>query len=92
MFVLFYLLSHGILKLLVVVALLKRQIWAYPIAMLVFALFIVYQLSEYFKAPSIYIIILTVLDVVVIALTYIEYRALINYKKHNNVSEIKNAT
>lgn len=76
MFVLLYLLSHGILKLVLVVSLIKRQLWAYPTAMFVFTLFIVYQMYEYFKLPNVSIIVLTVLDLIVIVLTYIEYQAL----------------
>jgi uncharacterized membrane protein len=42
-----YLLSHGVIKILLVVGLLSRKLWVDPIAVVVFAAFIVYQLYRY---------------------------------------------
>lgn len=74
-----YLLSHGIVKIFLVVGLLREKLWAYPSAMVVFTLFILYQLYRYAHTHSLSLIILTVLDLVVIILTWHEYQYL---KKH----------
>jgi uncharacterized membrane protein len=71
-----YLLSHGVIKVFLVEALFRGRLWAYPTAMVVFALFILYQLYRYALEPSTGMIVLSVLDVVVIALTWLEYRRL----------------
>ncbi len=71
-----YLLSHGIVKAVLVYGLLKEEMWAFPWAIAIFAAFGVYQIVHYFVQPSIWMIILTVLDVFVILLTIAEWRRL----------------
>lgn len=68
-----YLLSHGVLKILLVWALLAKKLWAYPLAIGVFVAFAVYQTYRYTLTHSTGMIALTALDVVVIILTWIEY-------------------
>lgn len=70
----FFLLSHGIIKVLLVAALWKGKHWAYPLAISVFSLFTVYQMYRYFLKPSPLLIILSVLDIFVIILTWFEYK------------------
>jgi uncharacterized membrane protein len=70
----FYLLSHGIVKLLLVVELLRGKLWAYPASLIVFGLFIVYQLYRYSYTRGVGLLIITVLDIVVIVLIWHEYR------------------
>src|SRR5262245_53239858 len=43
----FYLLSHGIVKLLLVIGLLRGKLWSYPASLVVLGLFIVYQLYRF---------------------------------------------
>lgn len=71
-----YLLVHGIVKLGLVIALVRRQLWAYPLAMGVFGLFIVYQTYRYIVHPSPWLIAMSALDVLIIILTSFEYRTL----------------
>jgi uncharacterized membrane protein len=71
-----YLLSHGLIKGVLVYGLLKEQMWAFPWAIAIFAAFGVYQIIHYFVQPSIWMIVLTVLDVFVILLTIAEWRRL----------------
>jgi uncharacterized membrane protein len=71
-----YLLSHGIIKGVLVYGLLKEQMWAFPWAIAIFAAFGVYQIVHYAVQPSIWMIILTVLDVFVILLTLAEWQRL----------------
>ena len=70
-----YLLSHGVVKIFLVVGLLRDRLWAYPASIGVFTLFIVYQLFRYFfKTHSVWLLALTVVDIIVIWLIYHEYK------------------
>jgi uncharacterized membrane protein len=71
-----YLLIHGVIKIGLVGALLKRVLWAYPIAVLVFGAFIVYQLYRFTLTHGLGLIALSLFDLVVIWLIFVEYRAL----------------
>jgi uncharacterized membrane protein len=73
-FVALYLLGHGVIKLWLIIGLLRRRLWYYPVAMIVFALFIAYQLYRYTFSHSVWLLLITVLDIIVIALTWHEYR------------------
>lgn len=73
-FAFLYLLSHGVLKVALVWALLRSKLWAYPAAIAVFVAFGVYQTYRYSISHSAEMLILTVLDVFVIALTIAEYK------------------
>ena len=70
----FYLLSHGVIKSFLVVGLLRNKLWAYPASLVVLGLFIVYQLYRFSYTNSFGLIVLTVFDVVVMALIWHEYR------------------
>ena len=69
----FYLLSHGMVKLLLVIGLLKGKLWSYPASLVVFGLFILYQLYRFSYTHGAGLIILTALDVVVMVLVWHEY-------------------
>jgi len=69
-----YLLSHGIAKLAIVTVLLEGKIWAYHVGILFFLLFIIYQLYRYSYTHSVWLIVLSLFDIAVIWLTWVEYR------------------
>lgn len=71
-----YLLAHGVVKLWLIVGLLRQKLWYYPISLIVFTLFIVYQLYRYCFTQSIWLLFITAVDIVVIVLTWHEYRFL----------------
>jgi uncharacterized membrane protein len=71
-----YLLSHGAIKVGLVTALLRRVRWAYPAAIVAFLLFLVYQIYRYLLSYAAELIALSVLDVFVIVLTWVEYQRL----------------
>jgi uncharacterized membrane protein len=71
-----YLLSHGAIKLWLILGLLRERLWYYPTAMIVFVLFIAYQLYRFTFTHSIFLLLITALDVIVIVLTWHEYRYL----------------
>ncbi len=70
------LLLRGIVKLLVVTGLLERKIWVYPLAIIVFALFVVFQLYTFVSTHSLFLLLLSFFDLFVIGLTLREYRIL----------------
>lgn len=72
----FYLLSHGLVKLALVVGLLRNQLWAYPATLASMVFFIVYQIYRYSYTQSVGLLILTALDLVVIVLVWHEWRIL----------------
>jgi uncharacterized membrane protein len=77
----FYLLSHGIVKLGLVVGLLRSQLWSYPASLIVLGVFISYQVYRYVYFPSVGLIFLTVLDLIVIGLVWHEYRLVSRYHR-----------
>lgn len=75
-FAVFYLLLHGVLKVFVVWALLRTKLWAFPLAMGLFAAFDVYQAYRFTLSHSALIAALILLDAAIIGLTWAEYRRL----------------
>jgi uncharacterized membrane protein len=63
-----------VVKVVLVAALLRNQIWAYPWMIVFLVVFIVYQLYRMTFAFSIGLLGLTVFDLVVVWLTYREYQ------------------
>jgi uncharacterized membrane protein len=68
-----YLISHGVVKIVLVAALLRNKIWAYPWMIAFLIAFIVYQVYRMTFAFSIGLLALTVFDLFVAWLTYREY-------------------
>ncbi len=71
-----FLLWHGAVKVGLVWALSRRLLWAYPLAITAFALFLAYQLYRYTHTHSVWLLALSMLDIFVIVLTWLEYRRL----------------
>lgn len=69
-----YLLLHGVVKVALVGAVLRNKLWAYPWMIAFLIAFIVYQLYRLTFAPSLGLVGLTVFDVIVVGLTWREYR------------------
>jgi uncharacterized membrane protein len=69
-----YLLAHGIVKIVLVVALLKQQLWAYPWTIGFLVIFILYQVYRLILHVSVWLIALTVFDCFIVLLTVLEYR------------------
>jgi uncharacterized membrane protein len=69
-----YLLTHGVVKVVLVVALLLNRLWAYPAMITVLLAFIGYQLYRIALQPTPGLIALTVFDAAIVALTWREYR------------------
>jgi uncharacterized membrane protein len=69
-----YLLTHGLVKIVVVVGLYLRQRWAYPVAFVFLGGFVIYQLYRLTFAPTAGLALLTAFDLFIIWLTWREYR------------------
>ncbi|HWJ38076.1 MAG TPA: DUF2127 domain-containing protein [Sphingomicrobium sp.] len=72
----FYLLSHGLVKSVLVLFLLREKLWAYPASIAVFGLFILYQLYRFSFTHEIGLVLLSIFDLFVILLAVHEYRLL----------------
>jgi len=75
-FSVFYLLSHGLVKIVLVLLLWRRKLWAYPVAVAVLGLFIAYQIFRWTSTHSPFLIVLSILDALIIGLTIAEYERL----------------
>jgi uncharacterized membrane protein len=71
-----YLASHGVVNGLVTLGLWKEKMWAYPISLAVIMGFIAYQLYLLAFGYSLWLVVLTVLDVAILLLAWHEYRLL----------------
>ena len=75
LFAALYLLSHGLAKVVLVVAVLRNRTWAYPGLIVLLLLFIVYQLYRLvFVRVTIGLTLLTLFDGFVVWLTWREYQ------------------
>jgi uncharacterized membrane protein len=74
LFLAVYLLSHGIIKIIIVVALLQQRLWSYPLAIVFLSLFIVYQIYRLALHMSLGLLALTLFDIFIVGLTVVEYR------------------
>jgi len=79
-FGIYYLMSHGILKLFLVFMLLEKKLWAFPFAVVFLALFIGYQLYRFTYSHSLWLVALASFDAVMIFLIWMEHNRIIrNY-------------
>jgi uncharacterized membrane protein len=70
-----YLLSHGLVKAVLAVLLWMNKLWAYPLAIVIFSAFSVYQIYRYTHTHAFVLLVLTVFDVIIVYLTWEEYGA-----------------
>ncbi len=68
-----YLLSHGIVKLVLVVEVLRDHLWAYIALIVVTTIFVIYQIYRLTSHLSFGLSMLTILDLLIIYLTWREY-------------------
>jgi uncharacterized membrane protein len=76
LFAIIYLLAHGLIKLALVWALLKRVLWAFPVGVVVLGAFVVYEVWRAVHTHSITLPIFAALDVLIIVLVIREYAKL----------------
>ena len=68
-----YLLLHGVVKVVLVAALLRTKLWAYPWMIAFLVVFIAYQLYRIALTPTAWLIALTIFDAFVAWLTWREW-------------------
>jgi uncharacterized membrane protein len=81
-FAVVYLALHGVVKLALVVALLRRWQPAYPVAALVLGVFVAYELYRATRTGSVLLPLLAALDLAIIWLIVREYRLLRASRSH----------
>ena len=79
-----YLLTHGLSKVVLVVALLRDVLWAYPAMIALLGAFIVYQLYRLVIRPGVALALLTAFDAFIVWLTWREYRS-----KHHRPARLR---
>lgn len=71
-----YLLLHGASKLAVIWLLLKKKLWAYPLAVIVFGFFVAYEIYGYTHSHSAIMLLVIIIDVAMILMIILEYKQL----------------
>jgi uncharacterized membrane protein len=79
-FLIIFLITHGLVKLGLVYCLLREIVRAYPVALAILGAFLVYQAYVFVVHPTIGMALFTVLDAVIIWLVWGEYRDLLAKK------------
>jgi uncharacterized membrane protein len=69
-----FLLSHGLTKVVLVIALWFDRLWAYPLMIVVLGAFVVYQTDRFAQTHSIVLGLLTLFDLLIVWLTWWEFR------------------
>lgn len=80
LFFAFYLFAHGLVKLIVVVALLRRKAKLYPWCIAVLGAFIAYELYRFSLTQGWWLLALSLFDAVVIYFVWREYQLLAHHK------------
>lgn len=73
-FAILFLLTHGAVKVGLVVALLRQKLWAYPWALVILSLFLIYQIYLLIVRTTISMGFLSVLDAIIIWLVWREWQ------------------
>jgi uncharacterized membrane protein len=69
-----YLLSHALIKLFLIIFLWKQKMWVYPVSCVIFTIFIVNQMLHFTQTHSIALMFVTLVDIIMIILTLLEYK------------------
>ncbi|HUD10252.1 MAG TPA: DUF2127 domain-containing protein [Candidatus Saccharimonadales bacterium] len=74
LFAAIYLLAHGAIKLFVIINVLRNKYWAYPVLLIVLFGFLIYQVIDIVQKHSIGMVLLSIFDVFVMVLTWLEWQ------------------
>jgi uncharacterized membrane protein len=74
MLIALYMIVHGLVAIAVIIALVHKKMWAFPLAGIVLALFIVYQIYRLALAFSLVLLIFTLIDTAIMFFLRYEYR------------------
>jgi uncharacterized membrane protein len=84
LFLFWYLLGHGVINLFLVVVLLKKKVWAYPLSLAIFGVLVAYEGLQVYLTHSPFLAAFTAFDLAVIWLIWREYRYM--RRKHLHTS------
>jgi uncharacterized membrane protein len=70
-----FLLSHGLVKVLLAVLLWMNKLWAYPLAIVVFTAFTIFGMYRYMHTHATLLVVISVFDMIIVVLAWEEYRA-----------------
>jgi uncharacterized membrane protein len=73
-----YLLIHGLIKIFLSIMLLKRKLWAYPLAIYIFFTLAILLLFKFFNGLAVEYLLLSFFDLLVGVLTIIDYKKIKN--------------
>ena len=71
-----YMLLHGATKLAVVLLLWRQKLWAFPLAVVVFGVFISYEIYSYLHSQSLLMLLIVIFDAAIIIMIILEYNRL----------------
>lgn len=74
LFLVFYLLTHGLIKLIIIFGLIFNKWWAYPSAIIGLGGLILYQIYHLIINHSIFLFILTIMDIIILWLIWHEHK------------------
>jgi uncharacterized membrane protein len=78
-----FLIVHGVVKLALVGGLATNKLWSYPAAIVVFIGFTIYQVYQLTQQSSLFLEIITVLDIIVVILIVAEYQHVRSSRKRD---------
>lgn len=73
LFIALYLISRGLIKCILIFAMLRNVLWAYPASLAVIGIFVLYQLYQIATTQSVLIVLITLFDLVVMYFIWKEY-------------------
>lgn len=84
-FIAIYLIIHGVVKLILLYGIWKKKQIAYPLSILVFSIFLFYQINSYVATYSIWLLVLSVLEFIYIALLIYEFKIIRERINHHTL-------
>lgn len=85
-FAAYYLFSHGVVKLVLVGAVLANRIWAYPAFIAALIGFILYQVYRMSHQVTVLLVAITILDVVILVMAWHEYRFIRRERRQREIA------
>ncbi len=69
-----YLFTHGLVKVILIMGLLKKKLWAFKFGIVFFIIFIFYELYRFTLTRSLWLLLLCLFDALVLSLIIYQYR------------------
>jgi len=81
-----YMILHGVTKLAIILLLWKQKLWAFPLAVAVFGVFISYEIYSYLHSHSLLMLLIVIFDVAIIIVIILEYIRLRAKRRGNGLN------